>query len=236
MNIENLVLLLQSFRQVQPVKLSELLILGLLSHRNLSGYDIHQYVESRIVHRSNAFLRIEKATLYNTLQRLEKQEFIQITEKIVDEKRPTRYVYTLTPHGRNYLKKLILRNSNNPPFIFVNTYLNFPFYNILTKNEIKKTLNGKITQLQSMIELLQLYVQVESGSIIAIILESEIAIYKNILQTSKMLLKQIVKRPLEEIFRIEKLFEEEIRAEILSILKDSQIGGKNSWEEPAGGN
>lgn len=99
MKITQMVNLLHSFRNVQPVKFSELLVLGLLSHRHLSGYDIYKYVESRIVRRSNAFFKLEKATLYNTLSRLEKMGLIEVAEKKSDEKRPPRYLYTITTQG-----------------------------------------------------------------------------------------------------------------------------------------
>lgn len=101
----------------------------------------------------------------------------------------------------------------------MNTYFNLPFYNVLTKDEIKTALAGKIESLESMIELLQLHKRVEKGGILAVILESEIRIYSDICQTCKQLLKKVDAQPLEEVFRIEKIFENEIREEVLRILQ-----------------
>lgn len=75
-------------------------ILGLLSHEPLTGYDIKKRIEATISY----FWDASFGQIYPTLQKLETDGLVS-KEVELDENRPTRKVYTITPKGVNELKK-----------------------------------------------------------------------------------------------------------------------------------
>lgn len=77
------------------------IILGLLCHEPMTGYDIRQAIEFGI---SNFWTDVSFGQIYPTLSQLEKRG--HVTKKVVmDEKRPLRKVYSVTPKGRTELEK-----------------------------------------------------------------------------------------------------------------------------------
>jgi DNA-binding PadR family transcriptional regulator len=208
--------ILDSFKAVKPAKISDLLILGLLSHRNLSGYDIYKFIEGK-ADRSGSLLRINKTTVYNTLSRMTDEGHVRITEQVQDSNRPVKSIYTLTDKGKTYLRKLLMNNLSVPPILFINFYLDLTCYNVLTKEEIKKALTIKIDQIQAFIEISTLYAQTVPGTIVGLLVESEIEIFQIILKTSKNLLKTLDEKPLDELFNIHEVDKDLILAEMENV-------------------
>ncbi|MBU7015984.1 MAG: helix-turn-helix transcriptional regulator [Theionarchaea archaeon] len=211
---------LDSYKAVRPAKISDLLILGLLSHRNLGGYDIYKFIEGK-ADRSGSLLRINKTTVYNTLSRMTDEGLVRITEQVRESKRPVKSIYTLTEKGKTRLRELLINNFGVPPILFINFFLDLTCYNVLTKEEIKKGLAIKIDQIQSLIEISKLYAQTVPQTIFGSLVESEIEIFQVILKTSKHLLKILDKTPLDELFNIQQVEEDTILTEMENMrLKD----------------
>jgi PadR family transcriptional regulator AphA len=80
------------------------IILGLLSHEALTGYDLRQIAERSI---GNFWTDLSFGQIYPTLRALEKKGLVSKTIEI-DEGRPLRKVYSITEDGREELRKWLL--------------------------------------------------------------------------------------------------------------------------------
>lgn len=77
----------------------DVVILGLLCHEELSGYDIKQRLDTRL----SMFWGASFGSIYPTLKELEERKFLISFEK-EDQKRK-KIIYTITEAGRDYLKE-----------------------------------------------------------------------------------------------------------------------------------
>ena len=79
------------------------ILLGLLSHEPMSGYDMKKRIDGTI----NQFWSVGYGQIYPTLSGLEEEGFIT---KVMSEtsKGPTRNVYAITGSGREHLKNWLL--------------------------------------------------------------------------------------------------------------------------------
>ena len=81
------------------VGILDIMILKLLTERELYGYEIKQL----IFERSNQTILIKEGSLYGPLYRMGKKEFITSRKELVGKKRFRMY-YSITELGRTYLK------------------------------------------------------------------------------------------------------------------------------------
>jgi PadR family transcriptional regulator AphA len=78
----------------------EYAILGFLSYRSLSGYDLKKFFDSSVRH----FWPADQSQIYRTLARLEENG--QVRKEVVEqENRPDRKVYHITEAGREALSR-----------------------------------------------------------------------------------------------------------------------------------
>lgn len=80
------------------VGILDILILKLLTEKELYGYEIKQLIFERSKHT----ILIKEGSLYGPLYRMEKKEFITSRKEIVGKKRFRNY-YSITETGRQYL-------------------------------------------------------------------------------------------------------------------------------------
>jgi PadR family transcriptional regulator, regulatory protein AphA len=78
----------------------EFAILGFLNYRPYTGYDLKKIFDNSVQH----FWHADQSQIYRSLARLTEQEYVQM-EKIPQEDRPDRKVYTITEPGRLELLK-----------------------------------------------------------------------------------------------------------------------------------
>jgi len=83
---------------------TKFIILGLLSHEPLTGYDLRQIAERSI---GNFWTDLSFGQIYPTLRTLEKKGLVSKTVE-VDEARPLRKVYSITQEGREELQKWLV--------------------------------------------------------------------------------------------------------------------------------
>lgn len=76
------------------------IILGMLSHQAMTGYDIKKRIELTISH----FWRVSYGQLYPTLKQLAKEQLVTMAIAQSD-KGPSKKVYTLTTSGKKALKQ-----------------------------------------------------------------------------------------------------------------------------------
>ncbi|OCT14979.1 hypothetical protein A8709_12680 [Paenibacillus pectinilyticus] len=78
---------------------SQDVILGLLMHHSLSGYDMKHKMETILSYFNNASF----GTIYPTLSKMEKEELIT-KQSVIQEGRPNKNVYSITEKGREQFK------------------------------------------------------------------------------------------------------------------------------------
>lgn len=110
---------------------TEYIILGLLSHENLSGYDIKNRIDKQISY----FWNVGYGQIYPTLQSLEKGEYI-IQKEAEYSKGPEKHVYSITEKGRDKLKE----------WLFVPGEKEYTKYEILLKLFFGSTLSSEDNQ------------------------------------------------------------------------------------------
>jgi DNA-binding PadR family transcriptional regulator len=79
------------------------IILGLLDHEDLSGYDIKKRIDYMISH----FWEVGYGQIYPTLKTMEENEMI-IKQSIEANKGPERNLYSITEKGREVLREWLL--------------------------------------------------------------------------------------------------------------------------------
>ena len=196
---------LESYKEPKPVKISDIFILGILSCKNLSGYDIYKFIEKK-ADASGSWLKLNKSTVYNTLSRMESEGFVETIERVASNNRPTKSIYRLTPPGREHLRELLLSNSRSLPGFFVNFYLDLSFYNVLEREEMQEVIKLKIKQVDMMIKISDLYRNtLKSGTVHEVLSRSEREIYEVILRTLNNLLDLFDEKDMIEIFKIDEI-------------------------------
>lgn len=105
--------------------IQELVILGLLKSKSLSGYDIKKIIDKDL----GVFSQLETKSIYYTLRKMEKDKFIS-KQNLVTDNYPQKYVYTITAKGENLFLKLYEEalSSTKRPFIELDIAIYFlPF-------------------------------------------------------------------------------------------------------------
>lgn len=204
------------FQKPKSLKLSELAILGLLSHTRLSGYDIYKRFDRKIDW-IGSYLNFNKATVYNTLTRMERKGLIRVDEKIEEEKKPPKYLYELTDKGVERLKNMLVSDSKNFPFMLSNTYYDLFFYHVFDREEIKELLEHRVKQIDLLIEIYRTYLIHNEGNIFGFIYGSELRTYEDTRDTLIKLLKVIEERTIDELYDMRYVFDGEKPPEIYEL-------------------
>ena len=121
----------------------QLILLGILLGGKTHGYRLNEYV----THAMNLYTDIKKSKVYYTLEKLEKDGYVEHeTER--EGRRPERRVYQITEKGKSYFLQLLRDNLGE----FVRTYfsddIGVAFMDQLPTLEVRKLLKKKrrITQ------------------------------------------------------------------------------------------
>ncbi len=120
-----------------------LVLLGLLFEKQRHGYEIKNILKEIIT----PFTGINFDSIYYPLEKLKKQGFLKKEVKI-QKRRPSKYLYKITPEGKKEFKKLLIRNSlllKNP---FFNIDLSLYFIKYLEKNTLERILVSRINGLK----------------------------------------------------------------------------------------
>ena len=112
------------------MNIQELVILGLLREFPRHGYEIKKTVKKVLV----LYAPLERESVYYSLRILEKKGLVK-KESAQSGKRPTKYVYKITPEGEKYLRRLLLRNINKLQRPFINLDLTLYFFAFLKEDK-----------------------------------------------------------------------------------------------------
>ena len=208
-----------AYEDATTVKLSELVILGLLSHQVLSRYDIHTLIEKRFSRRYGPIMSMTKATVYNTIGRFKDKGLISVIYEEATKGKPTKYLYGLTEKGEEYLKELVVTNFHNPPYLLISPFFSLLFFNNLKKKEARELLEFKINQMESMVTISEPYMDALPDGIIKSLATSSARIYSIILDLLKELLENLEKGTVKKMYDIDTFIEEEFLETIMKQIK-----------------
>lgn len=131
-------------------KKMDYVILGLLSHESLTGYDIKQRMDSVL----SMFWGASYGSIYPTLNLLLKNEMI--TGKNVSKNKREKILYTITSKGREELKEW-LKHPVEKDEIRYETLLKLFFAGENTKEGTLKHIEAFESKIQKELEMLRLY-------------------------------------------------------------------------------
>lgn len=182
-NPEDIKRFLELFNKAKLTKPVSLFIYGLLADQNLSGYDIYRLLELKGEAISSAF-GINKATIYNTLKKMEELGHTKIVKVVTDSNRPPKTIYKLTKEGRQELRRMILNDLEIPPLSYVPFLLDLSFAKVLTKEELKESIKVKIEQIEFSLGIYEVFKDMNPGVVLRIIAKAKrdmaAAILKNL--------------------------------------------------------
>lgn len=208
-SLETIKNLLNSYKKIPSVRISDLLILGLLSYRNLSGYDIYKFIEQK-ADVSSSLLKLQKATVYNTLSRMEEEGYVTVIQRTRERKRPVKSIYGLTEGGKNHLKELLQINMATPPLLYVNFYLDITLYHVLPEGEMLSALRQKIEQIQTLITMASMYAQQVEGTVSGVLVESEVKMFNIMKETLENLIELVQTTDIKELYQIGEIHQSKI--------------------------
>lgn len=128
-----------------------LILLGLLMGQSQHGYQINEFIERNL----STVTDMKKPTAYATLDKLNKQGFIDIQYE-QEGNRPTRKVYSINEKGRNYFYELLLNNLSSAENMNYQGDIGLMFINTLP---MEKAIPALKERLKKNLELIEIFKQ-----------------------------------------------------------------------------
>jgi DNA-binding PadR family transcriptional regulator len=134
-------------------------VLGFLNYHPYTGYDLKKIFDASVQH----FWHADQSQIYRTLARLTEKGYVQM-EKIPQEDRPDRKVYTLTEAGRSELRRWLsglplMGEPHSAPLVQIFFAGQLSDEEVLAKFEIfagmMRAILGQYEQVPSLIETYQ---------------------------------------------------------------------------------
>lgn len=127
------------------MKLTRLLVLGMLDVQPMSGYDIQQALQLTDAERWGGVLI---GSIYHALKKMEQEGYVEITS-IKQTGHRQKAFYAITKSGRNYLQALIKDSLKTSSVLYPSTlYSGLSFYEKLSVDECRKALEEQRTALK----------------------------------------------------------------------------------------
>ena len=124
--------------------IQQLILLGILLDGKTHGYRLNEYV----THVMGMYADIKKSTVYYTLEKLEKDGYVEHeTER--EGKRPERRVYQITGKGKSYFLQLLRDNLGEFTRTYFNDDIGVAFMDQLSTPEVSELLGKKRGLIQS---------------------------------------------------------------------------------------
>jgi DNA-binding PadR family transcriptional regulator len=212
----------EAYKSAKPLKVPELYILGILSLKESSGYEIYKLIASK-GEGVGSWLKLNKTTTYNTINRLCKEGLVKVKKVVKDTNYPAKSIYKLTPNGKAYLKQMILDDFSGPPWVFVNFTLPLRFCKVLTNKEFQNAIKQKIQQVESVLYFSKLtYGKFFTGTILELMHENQIKLFEVELDFLKKLQSELNKKSINELFKINEFDIDKLMAKVKNIT-DSEV-------------
>jgi len=120
-----------------------LLLLGLLKHQEMHGYQINDFIERQMGFCTN----IKKPTAYYVLDRLAQEGYVTQTEQR-EGNRPPRKVYRITPEGETYLQTLLRQNLSEVNWPTFAVDVGLAFLEALPAEEVRRLLSERLEKVE----------------------------------------------------------------------------------------
>jgi len=207
----------QAYKSAKPLKVPELYILGILSLKEYSGYEIYKLIATK-GEGVGSWLKLNKTTTYNTINRLCNDGLVKVKEVVKETNYPAKSIYKLTANGRTYLKQIILDDFSGPPWVFVNFTLPLRFCKVLNKKELQNVINQKIEQIEDLLYFSKLtYGKFFTGTILELMQENQIKLFEVELEFLKKLQTELNKKSINELFKINEFDIDKLMAKVKKI-------------------
>ena len=127
--------------------IQQLIVLGVLLDGKMHAYRLNEYV----THAMRLYADIKKSTVYYTLEKLEKDGYVEHeTER--EGKRPERRVYQITEKGKSYFMQLLRDNLGEFTRTYFNDDIGIAFMDQLSASEAHELLEKKRGMIQSVLK------------------------------------------------------------------------------------
>jgi len=130
--------------------IQQLIILGILREEKTHGYRINEYVN----HALSLYTDIKKSKVYYTLEKLEKDGYIEHETKR-EGKRPERRVYQITKKGEDLFLQLLRNNLSEFTRAYFIDDIGITYMDNLSNEEAIKLLGRKRGMVQSALKQFQ---------------------------------------------------------------------------------
>ena len=121
---------------------NELIILGILHDKRMSGYDIKKLCETKFIHYSD----VNTSSIYFSLKKLERQKLIE--GKNVSGGHMIKKVFTITGAGKKELKESLVLHLSKSRFPKDSFNAGMSFANVLDKKTLKDLLLKRVGHFQ----------------------------------------------------------------------------------------
>jgi DNA-binding PadR family transcriptional regulator len=130
---------------------TRLVILGLLREGPLHGYELKQIIEEHMGDWTN----IAFGSIYFALRKLEEEGFVEEATTEQKGRRPSRTVYRITDAGREEFLRLLREVWSDVERHYYAIDVGLAFMQALDRSEIEGFLQGRIAQLQGIVQHLE---------------------------------------------------------------------------------
>lgn len=138
--------------KMSKIRKIDMVILGLLEHENLTGYDIKKQIDGAI----NFFWKASFGSIYPALKDLEKNGLIKKIKEDNPKTKRDKIIYSITPIGH---EKLIewLKDSKSTNSLKYETLLKLFFGGATTPNISIQTIEEFETEIKENLSILEIY-------------------------------------------------------------------------------
>ena len=124
----------------------QLLLLGILQEGKMHGYQLNEYIS----HTMGSYTDLKKPTAYYTLEKLEKDGYIQ-KELERQGKRPERHVYEITEKGRSCFVELLREHLRSYTRTYYADDVGIAFIDLLPTDEARQLLAEKRDKVRTLL-------------------------------------------------------------------------------------
>lgn len=134
-------------------RITDLIVLGFIYYKPAHGYTIYEILSK---HNIEKFMDFSKATIYNSLKRSQKDNFVE-SEIIENDNKPPKTVYKITDVGVKYLTNLIEESIISKKFESIFVYnLGYNFHHLIDYNRLIELFKNKLTDLKILKEQMKI--------------------------------------------------------------------------------
>jgi len=135
-------------------------ILGLLNHASLSGYDLKKRIDFEV---SNFYPKVGLNKIYPTLKKLERKKLVEMRETKTSN-RPNKKIYSITTSGKNKLTEwlqspLKIEDEKYGFTIFQEFLVRLYFSSLISKEETIESIGQLENWLDNTLGIFELYEQ-----------------------------------------------------------------------------